>query len=51
MSDFEVIKIINDVVNDVVNEICQNKRKPKYSNEYCIKNMLLVLKNVVSWDL
>jgi transposase len=45
MSDFEVIKIINDVVN----ELCPNKRKPKYANEYYIKNMLLVLKDVVSW--
>ena len=37
------------IILEVISELCPNKRRPKYSNEYYITNILSVLKDVNSW--
>lgn len=46
--NFFDIDLIN-IFNDTVNYYCKNKRKSKYSTEYYLYHIVLVLKNLSSW--
>lgn len=40
----------NEIICNLVNELCPNKRKTKYSFDYYLKNIIHVLKDVVTWE-
>lgn len=40
---------IKEVLKEVINEICPNKRKPKFSIDYYLTNIIHVLKDANSW--
>jgi hypothetical protein len=41
--------IIIEPIKNIINNLCPNKRKLKYPIEYYIKNIIMVLKDVISW--
>jgi hypothetical protein len=43
------INIVVETIKNLVNNLYPNKKKLKYSTEYYIKNIIIVLKDVVPW--
>jgi hypothetical protein len=43
------INIFVVYIKNIVNNLCANKKKLKYSIEYYIKNIIIVLKDIVCW--
>jgi hypothetical protein len=41
---------IIDIFINTVNEYCKNKRTPKYTTEYYLYNIILVLRKTSSWS-
>ena len=39
-----------NIILNILNKKCTQKRKPKYSNEYYLRNILLVLTDLQKWE-
>jgi hypothetical protein len=43
-------EIIDGIFKNTINKYCKNKRTPKYTTEYYLYNIILVLRKTSSWS-